>query len=433
VKFQLILMLLLAVAIFSADSLNVRLDFQIPTAPLRGITAGGDIIIAFGKSPTAYAVQGLCGGSAVILDSISWSGSTLPTGTDLAGRWISAQDNIAYLADWTRGLRIIDFYEPWALTDLGGMTLGGQCRSALPRGDRLYVGAGSGGVHVIDISTPSAASLLANYEIGGTVLDVVAPHTTTLFVADHPVGVSVWDLASPTSPTNFISLTGTISGIESTDIDSIFIATNFDGQVHFLRYSSEGALSILNTLNLGALTFKTAYQGGMIAIAAGRAGLYVYRLAPDGYSVVDSGYYAPDVCTFVDVCISGEKAVVADANGAIWFFDLSFFYGNIAESTPLPDRISISAYPNPFNSAVRITIDGVRAGLAPPRVEIFDISGRRMASLQSFGGDGGSLDIGETTGLHQFIWTPSEEVSSGIFFARVAEQDAISKKIIYMK
>ncbi|MCK5843108.1 MAG: hypothetical protein KAG97_00285, partial [Victivallales bacterium] len=52
--------------------------------------------------------------------------------------------------------------------------------------------------------------------------------------------------------------------------------------------------------------------------------------------------------------------------------------------TILPSDFLLSAYPNPFNSAVTISYDcSVGEGLAPSRVEIFDFAGRMVAQLPS--------------------------------------------------
>ncbi|RKZ29592.1 hypothetical protein DRQ36_08170 [bacterium] len=44
-----------------------------------------------------------------------------------------------------------------------------------------------------------------------------------------------------------------------------------------------------------------------------------------------------------------------------------------------PEALSISAYPNPFNSAVRITVGAIRE--SPLQIEIFDINGRMVADI----------------------------------------------------
>ncbi len=96
----------------------------------------------------------------------------------------------------------------------------------------------------------------------------------------------------------------------------------------------------------------------------------------------------------------------------------------IAERNPVPDRISLSAYPNPFNSNVKISIQNYKGGDAA--IRIYDISGRLVRSI-------GDLDKeGKTT------WDATDNfgrrVSSGIYFAHVeTPQGKISKKLLFLK
>ena len=86
------------------------------------------------------------------------------------------------------------------------------------------------------------------------------------------------------------------------------------------------------------------------------------------------------------------------------------FYG-IGE-TSLPDELSVSVSPNPFNSSCRIS--------APKNaiVEIFDINGRCIAEFG--GGDQ--------------IWKPEASVGSGIYLVRAKIGDKnITKRIVYLK
>jgi len=86
------------------------------------------------------------------------------------------------------------------------------------------------------------------------------------------------------------------------------------------------------------------------------------------------------------------------------------FYG-IGE-TPLPEGLSVSVSPNPFNAAVSIN--------APEKaeIEIFDIEGRK---------------IGELPGGSQ-VWKPEASVGSGIYLVRaiVGEQE-VTKRVVYLK
>ena len=114
-------------------------------------------------------------------------------------------------------------------------------------------------------------------------------------------------------------------------------------------------------------------------------------------------------------------------------------------SPPKPSATELSAYPNPFNSAVRISLDApVGAGLRPARVEIFDIAGRRVAQLPSpsiplpegEGGNSFSLweKVSEGRMRAEFTWQPDAPLGSGVYLVRArVDGESVSKRIVYLK
>ncbi|MGC9316130.1 MAG: hypothetical protein ACP5G4_10980, partial [bacterium] len=115
------------------------------------------------------------------------------------------------------------------------------------------------------------------------------------------------------------------------------------------------------------------------------------------------------------------------------------------DNSNLPDDYSISAHPNPFNSAVTIAIDGVGDGSpVPVSVEIYDLAGRRVEPVtepvEVSGGfavsDDANAKLPSTqTGCKQgsgsdlaplykggqggsYIWRPAESLPSGVYLVR---------------
>jgi hypothetical protein len=94
------------------------------------------------------------------------------------------------------------------------------------------------------------------------------------------------------------------------------------------------------------------------------------------------------------------------------------------ESYPSPDRITLSCYPNPFNAATTITVNGTAA----TEIAVYDIAGRRVALLQTEGG--------------RTVWE-ARELGSGVYFARavglesgkgqMGTSTAYAIKLIYLK
>jgi hypothetical protein len=89
---------------------------------------------------------------------------------------------------------------------------------------------------------------------------------------------------------------------------------------------------------------------------------------------------------------------------------------------PVPKQISLSAYPNPFNSEVNISLSGVES--LPVPIGIYDISGRLVRSLLITSGDinwDGHSDQGGAA-------------SSGVYLVRaIVGQRAVSTKIVLLR
>jgi hypothetical protein len=109
----------------------------------------------------------------------------------------------------------------------------------------------------------------------------------------------------------------------------------------------------------------------------------------------------------------------------------------IGEIPPPPNDFRIGAYPNPFNSAVSISVG---EGLVPSRIEIFDIAGRMVAELSAEGAVGEGLVPSRETGDHKgcpykYIWQPASSRPSGVYLvrARVGVDAMVTKRVVFLK
>ena len=94
------------------------------------------------------------------------------------------------------------------------------------------------------------------------------------------------------------------------------------------------------------------------------------------------------------------------------------------------ENFLLAAYPNPFNSSVKITVN-VGANGVRPTIEIYDLRGNVVESSRaSAAGDAGVAPTNRA-----FIWTPDKTISSGIYLvrARTADGGMISKRIVLIK
>jgi len=134
-----------------------------------------------------------------------------------------------------------------------------------------------------------------------------------------------------------------------------------------------------------------------------------------------------------------------------------YITAEIAEHAPeRPQAITISASPNPFNSAVRISIDCHSRENGNPHnvsVEIFDIVGRRIDVISKSGQPViarspqddeaiSPLYEGDCFGLRprndgnsEFIWHPAPDLPSGLYLVRASMDDGTfaAKRVVYLK
>jgi len=118
---------------------------------------------------------------------------------------------------------------------------------------------------------------------------------------------------------------------------------------------------------------------------------------------------------------------------------------NIEEKVPqIPEEISIQAYPNPFNSSVRIAVEGDCE--TPMRIEIYDINGRVIAEIPANNPVGEGLRPSrssqnqktggsETAPLqNEVVWTPDESLPSGVYLVRATiGGQSTAKRVVYLK
>ena len=110
------------------------------------------------------------------------------------------------------------------------------------------------------------------------------------------------------------------------------------------------------------------------------------------------------------------------------------------EETPIqkPRTFALSAYPNPFNSAITIALNCHSRENGNPEdvaVEIFDINGRKVGNVSV--GDGSPVPQTNGRGncaLTEVVWQPEASVGSGVYLVRAKIGDVeITKRVVYLK
>ncbi|MCD6594222.1 T9SS type A sorting domain-containing protein [bacterium] len=134
---------------------------------------------------------------------------------------------------------------------------------------------------------------------------------------------------------------------------------------------------------------------------------------------------------------SDEKVYLGDATGtsgnyiafdAIWWHNTELIVSD--DKTIVPEKLILNAYPNPFNSSCKITIEqGVTTPCSPAMVEVYDIRGNIVGATRRVAQQKGDASH------RPYIWTPDQSISSGIYFVRATMGDGrtITKRIAYIR
>ena len=168
-----------------------------------------------------------------------------------------------------------------------------------------------------------------------------------------------------------------------------------------------------------ALVLMAAFALGVSMVAAGAGAIEQYRL--DGAVFSSAGGLSGNSAHSLAGSLGQGSPTGESSLGGLTL--RSGFWGMIrvlAGTTDVPSqRIRTTLrpnYPNPFNPST--TIEFVVAETAPVTVEIFDVKGRRVATLirEEF-----------QPGAHQVTWEGTDEsgrgLASGIYFCRMQAGD----------
>ena len=111
----------------------------------------------------------------------------------------------------------------------------------------------------------------------------------------------------------------------------------------------------------------------------------------------------------------------------------------------VPEKLYLTAYPNPFNSSVVFALRGVGATIRSPgqiAVEIFDITGHLVGNLPLSRTKSGDKTSGYLENRNPDLvrdptpltWIPDKSITSGVYLIRARVGDeVVTKKIVYLQ
>ncbi|MGB0384969.1 MAG: fibronectin type III domain-containing protein [Ardenticatenaceae bacterium] len=120
----------------------------------------------------------------------------------------------AYVANYSGGLRIIDISTPAAPSEVSFVDTPGNAIGVAVAGNYAYVADGFSGLRIIDVSTPAASSEVGFVNTPGNARGVVVAGSYA-YLADESSGLRIIDVSAPAAPSEvgFVDTPGTAYGV----------------------------------------------------------------------------------------------------------------------------------------------------------------------------------------------------------------------------
>lgn len=394
-KYYVIFSLLILIACFAADSLDVRLlGRYTPCSPM-------DIYV---YENTAYLANS--SGGLMLLDITDPSSMSSPGYLFLSGEATSIDrlgDNVA-VACSDNSLRILDPADPTDIEIVGEYYSSYSVENCFVLEDTVYANGGS--FSILDASDPSSISLLGDFTSVFAAEDIFVK-SPYAYLAEDNYGLSIVDISDPTSPVSFGRYFGLEEFVRSIYVDKwdrLFIGT--DEELMVYRQTAD-SIEHLGSWTAPEPVLDIEVDGIYAFMACGNQGLRIVDVS-DPASITEVGYYVLG-SEMTELFLDYPRIWAVGVWARVNCFDITPF-ADISENIAMPDKKDISVYPSPFNAVCRV--DGPKG-----RAAIYDIRGSLVDEITVPG-----------------YWRPNENLPSGTYLIKpFAGQSAGYYSVLLMR
>jgi hypothetical protein len=246
-------------------------------------------------------------------------------------RGVHCEGNLAYIADYGRGLRIVDTSDPANPLYLGSLEYYGTANAITGKGKYLYSGK-SYGLHIMDISDPTSPTHQSFVETENSIASLAIKDSYVfVLMGDYrawsPCYLQVYNVFNPLSPT----LVAEVSLGEYTYYDLISIHGNYayasgeiNGERSFKIFDISDPTSPKQTSELSVSGQSLCFKG-KYAYLLSLSSLTVLDISsPSSPRVTNTISLDNDVSVYAeDMAIKGNYAYIVADNTGILLYDLS--------------------------------------------------------------------------------------------------------------
>jgi hypothetical protein len=399
---------------YAQDSLNVHRICQ--------VTIGGGAYAIALRDTLAY----VCNGADLHVFSIADPYAAEPIGLCEAvgnGNYgLVLKDTLLYLSSES-GLSVIDIRDPRVPAESAHFQTPGSAYGMAIQGNYAYMGGDIEGLWAVNISDPLHPHLAGSCVVPNWIWDVCVADSFAYVTGDY--GMRIVNIANPAAPFlrgRFDQGFGTGVAIRGS---YAYVGFN-DSGMWIVNVSNASSPTTVGSVGMPDQTIAVTLNGDYAYVCHGsgdwqRGGFRVVNISNPSAPVV-TGFHSTNGTAWA-AAVEGRFAYVVDTDG-FSIYDCSEAIGLSTQPrrTLPPSALSISSYPNPFNSTVQIHLNLPKGGRVGLRIN--DIDGRLVQQLVS-----GVFGVG----THTFTWNGGP-FSSGTYFVTLYSEDYhVTQRIILLK
>ena len=297
------------------------------------------------NQPYEYPLNEVFSGDYTLLRATRTNGSPLPDWLRLEyallgsyntsaaqARDVILSGSTAFVADGDAGLHIVDVSTPSAPRLLGSYDTPGYANRVAVSGNTVFIADGPRGLQIVDVSIPSAPRLLGKLEAGLTDTTAVTVLGNTVFIVDSVRGLQIVDVTTPGAPLLLGSYGQPaqfrVSGVAVSG-NRVFIMHPLDG-LQIVDVTTLSAPFLLGSFGIGYDSYDVAVSGNTVFVAAGQLGLMIVDVTTPSTPSLLSLYTPPNdhlPSTAQSIAVSGSTVFVVFAvnqlSGLLIVMDMS--------------------------------------------------------------------------------------------------------------
>ena len=263
-------------------------------------------------------------------------------------RGLAVSGNTSYVVD-NNSLRIINVGDPANPSYLGSYAT--ICKGVAVSGNIAYVAGGSSGLQIVDVSDPTDPGYLGSYNTPGTAMGV-AVLDEIAYVADESGGLQIINVNNSTNPVFLSNYTTPLSALGVAVADNIaYVADN-------------GSVQIIDVSNPSDPKFLSSYATAGVPSGISVSNHAVYVAYIDG---TKGGLQIINVNNSTDPKLLGTYSLPATARGVTVLGDVAYVADDtsglqIVNVPQVPKLTGIPQEKDKGTLNVRVTVDDGRGG-----------------------------------------------------------------------